>query len=251
MIARSWHPESTVVGGTPMHSGTLGRGPSVVCVPGLGCSHRYFLPLARRLAPHAHISAPDLPGFGASPGPAEALDVRGLSLALAGWLRATRRGGSVLVANSAGCQVVADLAVHSPGLLGPVVFIGPTTDPHLRAWPRQALGLLADVPREHPALAPVVGLDYLKCGPRRFLATFRHVLRDPWEDKLPAVHTPTVVVRGTRDPLVSGKWAREATALLPAGRLVELPGKPHALNFSAPAETARIVLGLLAPRSSG
>ncbi|MGW4663450.1 alpha/beta fold hydrolase [Streptosporangium sandarakinum] len=88
--------EVTAVAGIPMYAAVLGpaSAPEVVCVHGLGCSHRYFLPLARHLAPASRVVAVDLPGFGRTPGPREPLDIRGLSLALAGWLRATGRGGS-------------------------------------------------------------------------------------------------------------------------------------------------------------
>lgn len=64
-----------------MHAAVLGRtdGPDVVCVHGLGCSHRYFGPLAEELAPFCRVIAPDLPGFGRTLGPPNALDVRGMS----------------------------------------------------------------------------------------------------------------------------------------------------------------------------
>lgn len=228
-------PEFTAAAGTLVHAGVLGTAgaPEVVCVPGLGCSHRYFLPLARRLAPEARVSAVDLPGFGRTPGPREALDVRGLSLALADWLRATGRGGALLVANSGGCQVVVDLAVHSPDLLGPAVLVSPTMDRHARSRLRQVVRLAADVPRERPTLIPLIIRDYLTCGPRRMDATLRHLLADPVERKLHHVRTPTVVARGTRDPIVPHDWAREVAALLPHGRLAEVPGAGHALNYSA------------------
>ncbi|GAB2469481.1 hypothetical protein GCM10027187_42050 [Streptosporangium sandarakinum] len=87
--------EVTAVAGIPMYAAVLGpaSAPEVVCVHGLGCSHRHFLPLARHLAPASRVVAVDLPGFGRTPGPREPLDIRGLSLTLAGWLRATARGG--------------------------------------------------------------------------------------------------------------------------------------------------------------
>ncbi|HEX2131333.1 MAG TPA: alpha/beta hydrolase [Actinophytocola sp.] len=240
--------EVTRAAGTRVHAAVLGPdgAPTVVCVHGLGCSHRYFLPLARALAPAAQAVAPDLPGFGATPAASpEPLDVRGMSRAFADWLRATGRGGSVFVANSAGCQVVVDLAAHAPELLGPVVLNAPTMDRHARSAPRQLGRLVADIPRERPTLIPVVALDYLTCGPRRLLATFRHTLADPVERKLRHVRTPAVVVRGSRDPIVPRAWAEEVAALLPAGRLVEVPGAGHALNHSAAGALADVVSTVL------
>jgi pimeloyl-ACP methyl ester carboxylesterase len=191
------------------------------------------------------VAAPDLPGFGRSPGPRAALDVRGLSTALATWLRATDRQGALLLANSAGCQVVVDLAQHAPDLLGPTVLVGPSVDAAARTPARQLVRLLADVPRERPALLPVIARDYLVCGPRRFLATSRALLADPVERKLPRLHPPTVVVRGEHDPLVPRAWAERVVAGLPHGRLVEVPGTGHAVNFSAPRALAAIVRPLL------
>jgi pimeloyl-ACP methyl ester carboxylesterase len=168
-----------------------------------------------------------------------------VSLALADWLRATDRGGALLVANSAGCQVVVDLAVHAPELLGPVVLNGPTMDRHARSAPRQLVRLLANAPRERPSLGILLARDYLDCGPRRWFATFRFLLHDPIERKLRHVHTPTVVVRGSHDTVAPRAWAEEVAALLPDGRLAEVPGAGHTLNYSAPAELARITRPLL------
>lgn len=217
----------------------------MVCVHGLGASHRYFLPLARRLAPTLRVVAPDLPGFGRTPGPPEPLDVRGLSLALADWLRVTARQGAPLIANSAGCQVVVDLAVHAPELLGPIVLNGPTVDRHARSYLRQLGKLAVDIPLERPMLTLVTASDYLRCGPRRLVTTFRHVLDDPIERKLHRVHTPAIVARGSRDPVVPRAWAQEVVTMLPRGRLAEVPGAGHTLNYSAPAELSRITRSLL------
>lgn len=242
-----WRSEVTAAAGTRMHAAVLGPpgAPDVVCVHGLGCSHRYFLPFARRLAPAARVAALDLPGFGRTPGPREALDVRGLSLALADWLRATARGGALLVGNSGGCQVIVDLAVHAGQLLGPVVLNGPTVDRHSRSPLRQLLRTLANSRLERPTLSLVIARDYLDCGPRRLRATLYHLLGDSMERKLHHVRTPAVVVRGSRDLIVSKPWAEEVVAALPDGRLAEVPGAGHALNYSAPDELARITRSLL------
>jgi pimeloyl-ACP methyl ester carboxylesterase len=240
--------EFTAAARTRVHAALLGPrdAPTVVCVHGLGCSHRYFMPLARALRGDARVAAVDLPGFGRTRGPARALDVRGQSQALADWLRSTARGGAILVANSTGCQTTVDLAVHSPELLGPLVLVGPTVDRHARTVPQQLGRLLADSPWERATLGPVLLRDWAACGARRYAATVAHVLTDPIERKLPHVPVPTVVVRGARDPVVPRTWAEEVTRALPAGRLEEVPGVGHTINWSAPEQLARIVRPLLA-----
>jgi pimeloyl-ACP methyl ester carboxylesterase len=216
-----------------------------VCVHGLGCSHGYFLRLARALRRDALVIAPDLPGFGRTRGPSRALDVRGQSEALADWLRATGRAGAVLVANSTGCQTAVDLAVHSPELLGPLVLVGPTVDRQARSAPRQVARLLANSPWERPTLGLVLVPAWIACGAQRYVETFRYVLADPIERKLPRVPVPTVVVRGARDPVVPRDWADEVACTLPDGRVVEVPGVGHTVNWSAPEPLARIVRPLL------
>lgn len=238
--------EHTAAAGTRVHAAVAGSGsPTVVCVHGLGCSHRYFAPVAAELAADMTVVAPDLPGFGLTRGPARALDVRGLSLALADWMRRTGRQRCALLANSTGCQVAVDLAVHAPDLLGPVVLVGPTVDRHARSLPRQWGRLVADQRWEPASLGPVLARDWAACGARRYADTLRYMLADPVERKLHHVHTAALVVRGGRDPIVPRSWAREVAGGLPRGRFAEVPGRGHTLNWSAPRELARLTRCLL------
>ncbi|HEX7125400.1 MAG TPA: alpha/beta fold hydrolase [Thermodesulfobacteriota bacterium] len=216
--------------------------PAVVLVHGLGVSHRYLRPLGDRLALRARVYAPDLPGFGASPAPpGRPLDVPELAAALAGFLDAARIGPATFVGNSMGCQVIAELAAGEPARVTRAVLNGPTIDPCARTAVGQIARLLLDALREPPGLVPLVVGDYLRCGPARLWQTFRHALRHPMADTLTRVTAPTVVVRGSRDPLVSRRWAETASRLLPRGRLVELPGVAHAAVYSAPRRLARVV----------
>jgi pimeloyl-ACP methyl ester carboxylesterase len=239
--------EWTRAGGTRIHAAICGQdsSPTVVCVHGQGCSHRYFLPFARAMSGRAEVVAPDLPGFGRTRGPREVLDVRGLSLALADWLRATNRGGSVIVGNSAGCQVIIDLAVHSPELLGPLVLNGPTMDARARSVLRQAWRLSFDAPLEAPGLQLVLARDYIDCGSRRFARTLSHYIEDPIERKLHRIRTPTVVIRGSLDPVVPRAWAQEVTQALPFGWYSEVKLGGHTLNWSRPRALAHVVAALL------
>ena len=239
--------EHTAAAGTRIFAAAVGRegAPGVVCVHGLGCSHRYFQPVARVLSAAARVVAPDLPGFGRTPGPPATLDIRGLSEALAQWLRATGCGRSLLLANSTGCQVVVDLAVHSPELLGPVVLAGPTVDRRARTAVQQMARLALNSRFERPSLGPVLIRDWIACGPRRYRETLRFVLADPVERKLRHVRVPTLVARGERDPVVSRRWAQELAEGLPDGSLAEVPGAGHTLNWSTPRELAQLVLPFL------
>ncbi len=241
-------PRVVAVGGAPVFSVELGPsgGATVVCVHGLGCSSAYFGPLARALAPHVRVVAMDLPGFGRTPGPDPALDVRGLSLALAAWLRTSGEAGAVLLGHSLGCQVVVDLATHAtdllggPGRPGPVL-VGPTIDRRARSATACGLRLTRDLRHERPSLVPLLGRDYLRCGPRRYAQSLRASIEDRIEDKLQLVQSETVVVRGARDAIVPRRWAQEVVAGLPRARLVEAPGCGHNVNYSAPEALAAIV----------
>jgi pimeloyl-ACP methyl ester carboxylesterase len=106
--------------------------------------------------------------------------------------------------------------------------------------------LLLDTTREPPSLVAIEGLDLLRAGLVRSWRTFRYALDDPIEERLPRVRVPALVVDGSRDGISPRYWAEEVARLLPYGRLVDLPGTPHAANYSAPAQFARAVRAFLA-----
>jgi 2-hydroxy-6-oxonona-2,4-dienedioate hydrolase len=217
----------------------------VVLVHGLVVSSRYMVPTAEQLAPHCRVFAPDLPGFGRSEKPRRVLDVAGLSDALSAWMGEVGLERAALVGNSFGCQIIADLAVRHPGRVERAVLQGPTMDPLGRSVPRQVGRFLLDAPREPLSLLPIELLDYLSAGTRRAWRTFRYALEDRIEEKLPNMRVPTLVVRGSRDPIVPQRWAEEATRSLPMGRLVVIQGSAHTVNYSSPLELARVVLPFL------
>lgn len=119
--------------GNPAPKGRI----AVVLVHGLVVSSRYMVPIAERLAPYNRVFAPDLPGFGRSERPLQALDVAGLSDALSNWMGEVGLERAALVGNSMGCQVIADLAVRYPARVARAVLQGPTMDPKGRSVSRQ------------------------------------------------------------------------------------------------------------------
>jgi pimeloyl-ACP methyl ester carboxylesterase len=216
--------------------------PTLVLVHGLGVSSRYMIPTAQELARTYRVYAPDLPGVGKSDRPPRAMTIPELADALAAWMQAAGLGSAVLVGNSLGCQVIVDFALRYAARLQRVVLVGATIDPEARGALRQIGRGLFDVVAEPPALWPILVHDYLVAGPFRSLQTLRYALQDPIEQKLPQVRAPALVVRGAGDTIVPPRWAEEMTRLLPAARLVVIPGACHAVNFSHPRELARVIV---------
>lgn len=204
-----------------------------------------MVPLAKLLAPHRRAYAPDLPGFGKSQHPPQILNIPELAAALASWMDFFAIERAVLLGNSVGCQIIADFALRFPARVDRAVFVGPTVDRVGRTLPEQARRLLVNVAREPLSSILTQARDYWACGLRRTLGTFRYALADPIEQKLPHMHMPTLIMRGSNDPIGPQRWCEELAGLLPDGRLLVIPGAPHAANYDAPAQLARATLAFL------
>lgn len=196
----------------------------VVLVHGLGVSHRYFARLWR-LLPAAQC--PDLPGD----------DVR----ALVDALDRVAAPGSLLVGNSLGAQVAAELALRGSGRVAGLVLVGPTGDPARRRFLPQLLRLLACTVTEPPSLVPLVARDYARWGVGRLVRTARSMLAESLDGRLAELDLPVVVVRGERDPICRGAWAERIASAAPGGRLVVVPGAGHAVHWSHPGVVAALV----------
>jgi 2-hydroxy-6-oxonona-2,4-dienedioate hydrolase len=149
---------------------------------------------------------------------------------------AMRFPSAQLVANSFGCQVLAEFALRHAQRVDRLVFQGPTVDPNARTLGKQLVRLLRNSPSEAGGLGWITVVDYAKAGIRRIRATVRMAIEDRIEDKLPRIAAPTLVVRGGNDPLVPQEWADEVVRRLPRGKLRVLPGLGHTINYSAPRE---------------
>lgn len=220
---------------------TVPRGPTLVLVHGIGITSRYWTPTINITGREFKTYAPDLPGFGLTDKPERTQTLAELTDWLAKWIRVLDLQNCVLIGNSFGCQIVADFAVRYAAIAKRVVLIGPTTDPQgqtafeqIRRWMRNNPG----EPFQHKVVSY---RDYADCGLRRIIKTFAFSLRDHIEANLPYIQAPTVVVRGSNDPIVPQRWAEEATRLLPCGRLIVIPGAFHTVNFSSPLELTRVL----------
>ena len=146
----------------------------LVLIHGLGCSSTIWGRAIRRLARcglPCGVIAPDLPGYGRSEGPEEALSVDALADWTAELLDTLGIARAHVAGNSLGCQVALALARRHPDRVGALVLVGPTLGGGIvPAW-RYVLGVLADGAREPVLYNGTLLRMYLQMGLRRFAAT--------------------------------------------------------------------------------
>ena len=222
----------------------------IVMLHGLGVSSASLGPLAERLAERSTTLVCDLPGFGRTPADGawstgrvagaveEVLDRRGL-------------GRVVLVGHSWGCHVAALLAARHPERVGALVLLSPSFDRAVGGAPGHVLRLVADAPMERPSLVLGGARDYLRAGPRRLIATLRDARGIHLDEVVTGIRTPILVVRGSRDPLTTGAWARRIAAAAPDARVAVVPRAAHGLGHDAPSAVAGAVSAFLEGRGHG
>lgn len=177
-----------------------------------------------------------MPGFGDSDKPDRVLDVPRLGEALAHWLEAMEIPPCVLIGNSFGCQIIIEAAVHWPNLVRAIVLQGPTTPIEERTWFWQLVRWRQNAPNNPRLMGEVAGIDYAKCGFARALSTFEFSIRDQPEEKLARIAVPSLIIRGSEDPICHQHWAELLAAARPMSELSILPNIAHTLVFTSSAE---------------
>ena len=227
-----WHVRE--VTGAP-----AGRTP-VVLVQGLVISGAFHVPLMQRLAGEFDLYAPDLPGFGLSEKPSPPLSLSEQVDSLAAWMDVAGLRSAALLGTSYGAQVVADFAARHPERATRAILVSPVLEPAARPLPALAMRWSIEAAREIHMM-PLLARDCLLAGPRRSVGLIREMRRHRMEDVAPTIPVPTLVVRGSRDPIVSEAWVQEIADLLPFGRLIVIPGAAHPINFTQPLELSRVL----------
>ena len=221
------------------------RRPALVLLHGAVISSNYYAGIVPALGRHFDVYAPDLPGQGRSDKPERALTVPQAAQAIVAWMDSAGITRAALVGHSLGCQASAHVAADHPERVSRLVLMGPTVAPAQRhAW-SVTWRLALDGLRERKSLVLLELLDLLRTGVRRAWQVLRAALDDAIEETLPRVPQPTLVVRGTRDPLVPADWARRLASLLPHGALLEIPGSPHASHYTDAERTLAPIIAFL------
>jgi pimeloyl-ACP methyl ester carboxylesterase len=224
------------------NGGNPDGGPAFLLVHGIGVSHRYLARLHKALALSADTYSIDLPGFGPMPKPKSQLSVEDYASFIREAL--TDLGiteNCVVVGHSMGTQFGVEAALQDPGQFSHVVLMGPVVDPKRRHVLKQAWDLMRDgVGSESWSSNVIVFSDYWRCGPRWYLKELPVMMDYPMEDRVAQVQAPVLVIRGERDPIAKGDWARRL-ATRAGGQFAEFPGCGHVVQHLATEKVAEVI----------
>jgi pimeloyl-ACP methyl ester carboxylesterase len=222
--------------------------PVMMHLHGFGLSGRYLLPTAEALAEEFHTLVPDLPGFGRSGNAIEPLDVTELAHAAAAFLDTQGIEKVTLVGNSMGCPVICEFGYKYPQRLERAILVSPAGGVNNQPMPRALRQLSHDGLREPVRLLRVVVPDYLRFGVPSTFRMFRALTQFPTLDRLLALDKPTLVVAGTRDPLMPGPARIREVSEQMEHRVVfvAIDGAAHAINFSHPGELSNVIRQFMA-----
>ncbi|NQX33645.1 alpha/beta fold hydrolase [Herbiconiux sp. VKM Ac-2851] len=217
---------------------------------GFGLSGRYLLPTAERLRDDFHTLVPDLPGFGRSDRPAAPLEVPGLADVAVRFLDDRGVERATLVGNSMGCPVIWSAAYRHPDRVERAVLVSPAGGVHNQPLRRAIRQLAQDGVREPPTMVRVAAPDYLRFGVPSTVRLFRALTGFPMVERMTALHIPTLVVIGDRDPLMPGPARVRELSRRTDNHilLVVIEGAAHAINFSHPDELAHVIRLFMADR---
>jgi pimeloyl-ACP methyl ester carboxylesterase len=264
------------VGDTCVSTLTIGEGPDVVLIHGLGGAKSSFLDAAAALSADFRVHALDLPGFGASGKPLRApynagwfADVVLRTMDALGVRRAHIAG------NSMGGRVALELGLRAPERVGGLVLLCPAVafikralHPVVRLL-RPELGLLphrftrgmvedhlwslfADPDAIDPEIADVIVDEfqriYASAGGRLgFLSAARNIYldapfgRNGFYPRLSRLEPPALFVWGTHDPLISAAFAGHVRRWLPDAEQIVLQGCGHVPQVERAEQTAGIM----------
>ena len=251
--------------GGVLYGETWGEGPlTAVALHGWRRTHADF---GASLGPAAHDGplacvAPDLPGFGATPAPAEPWGSVEYAVAVASLLEHDRDRSPgqppVVVGHSLGGRIAVRLAAARPELVGALVLTGAplvsrpggSRRPPLAFSVARALhraGVVNDRQMER-ARHRYGSADY-----RAAQGVMRQVLvrlvNESYEDSLAALRCPVELVWGDDDTEATVETARALERAIPQARLTLCPNAGHLLPLTAPAELRAAVERASARRS--
>ncbi len=260
---------------------SMGAGPDVLLLHGLGGTRASFFETAAALAPHYRVHLPDLPGFGSSSKPAfGGYNASWFALIMLGLMDQLAIERAFVVGNSMGGRVAIEMGLVAPeriialGLLSPAVaWIRRGLHPIVRLL-RPEFGLLPHGFRRSmiasqfwslfcdrsvidPAVAELMVDEFRRiyhtAGARyAFLSSARNIyLEPPFGDggfypRLSTLTVPALFVWADQDNLVPAAFTRHVRTWLPDAEQVTISACGHVPQVERPEETNKLLMDFFA-----
>jgi pimeloyl-ACP methyl ester carboxylesterase len=269
------------VGRHHISSLTIGHGPDVLLLHGLGGTRASLFETAAALGQRYRVHAPDLPGFGSSSKPARApYNARWYAETMLSFMDAQDISHAHVVGNSMGGRIAIEMGLMEPerirslGLLCPAVaWVKRGFHPLVRLL-RPEFGLLPhgfsrntvasqfwSLFYDRDLVDPEVGelmVDefrriYQSAGARlAFLASARNIYleapygRHGFYPRLAELRPPALFIWGTHDGLVPAAFGRHVRKWLPSAEQVTIQGCGHVPQVERPEETNDLLMRFIA-----
>jgi pimeloyl-ACP methyl ester carboxylesterase len=256
---------------------TIGRGPDVLLLHGLGGTRASLFETAAALSRSYRVHAPDLPGFGSSSKPSlGGYNARWFADIMFGLMDQLEIPRAHVVGNSMGGRVAIEMGLNAPDRIGALGLLCPAV-----AWVRRGLhpivrllrpefGLLPHAFRRSvvvsqfwsmfhdrdlidPAVADLVVDEFQRiyhtAGARyALLASARNIYleapfgRHGFYRRLADLSPPALFVWGSHDRLVPSAFSRHVRKWLPQAEQVTIEGCGHVPQVERPEETNELLL---------
>ncbi len=259
---------------------TMGEGPHVLLLHGLGATKASFLDTTAALSRRYRVHALDLPGFGSSSKPATApYNAAWFARSIVGVMDALEIERAHLVGNSMGGRIAIEVGLTEPdrvnglGLLCPAVAfvrrdwhrIVRVLRPELGIVPhrfsrgmvdRQFWSMFADRDKVDPSVADIATDEFqriYRSAPARmaFLASARNLYldspfgRNGFYPRLSELRPPALFVWSSHDRLIPAGFAGHVRQWLPGAEQIVLDTCGHAPQVERPEQTNGLVLRFL------
>lgn len=232
----------------------------LIILHGWNLSGKRFDPLARELKKLGYrIFAPDFPGFGGEPSPAEAWHVADYARFLSMYIAKHGIKKPVLVGHSFGGRVALKFAELFPGVAEKLVLTG---TPGFSPIPSKKLRFFLIISKIGGLVFLLPGLRkladsarkwlYYVAGAREFLRaegsmrqTFKYIVSDDLVSAMDAINIPCLLVWGERDTIVPVAIARRMATQISGAALVVIPGTDHGVPFRQAKQFAAAITRFL------
>lgn len=232
-------------------------GPALVLLPGPTDSWRSYQPVLEQLPPAVRAIAVSQRGHGDSDKPPSGYLVEDFAADVVKFLDALGIERAVLAGHSASCLVARRVAIDSPTRVAGLVLeasptrvshvtgfeafvetvIGDLTDPIDRDFARSFVTDTSSDALDEDVIDRLV-VELLKVPPHVWRETFAGLLHYDDLTEVGNIDTPTLLVWGDADPLVTRDMQDKLTTLLTASELLVYPGAGHAPRWEEPSRFA-------------